>query len=291
MHSYLRSIGFSEIKNKNQMDLLLKDAIHHPTARIMTTISSETSLVQISKDYGHGIGISLIGELDKKGVLNVEHYFPYLVGEHTTKEESIHIEKHSHNESYAGVCDDINVGVSLIFYLNNIADYNRRKWLNQYAKDPTAVKLSGLCTSGKIILDINETFTEKKKNKGSIKNRNQLLAAAKSGDVEAMENLTLDDMDTYTIISKRTKSEDLYSIVKSYFMPYGIETELYSILGTITNVNITENTLSKQEIYNLTIDINNIIINVGISKNDLEGVPEIGRRFKGNIWLQGIVNL
>ena len=37
--------------------------------------------------------------------------------------EIIDIEKHSEKESYAGVCDDPNLGVTLIFYLQNVCDY------------------------------------------------------------------------------------------------------------------------------------------------------------------------
>lgn len=290
MHSYLKSIGFSDIKNKKQIDLVIKNAVTNPTTRTMTTVSSSSSLIQINKEYGEGIGLSVIGEYDNKGFLNVEHYFPYAVGEHVTTEEEISIEKHSSNESYAGVCEDLNVGTSLIFYLQNIADNVRTKWLNHYAKTPTSVKLSGLSTSGTVILDIQETIEDKKRFKGNSNNRNKLIAAARAGDVEAMENLTIDDMDTYTLISKRARSEDIFSIVKTYFMPCGIETEMYSIMGSITDIKEVTNIVSKKIIYNLSVECNNILLNVFISKDDITGEPAIGRRFKGIIWLQGHVN-
>ena len=44
------------------------------------------------------------------------------------------------------------------------------------------------------------------------------MAAAKNGDEEAMESLTIEDMDTYSMISKRVENEDVYSIVDSYFI-------------------------------------------------------------------------
>ncbi len=290
MHSYLKSIGFSDIKNKKQVDLVIKNAVMHPTTRIITTVSSSTSLIQINKEFGDGIGLTIIGEYDSKGFLNVEHYFPYAIGNLATKEEEISIEKHSGNESYAGVCEDLNVGTSLIFYLQNIADHVRSKWLNQYAKPPTSVNLSGLSISGTVILDIQETTEDKKKLKGTSTNRNKLIAAARAGDVDAMENLTLDDMDTYTLISKRARTEDIFSIVKTYFMPCGIETEMYSIMGSILEVKEVTNILSQKIIYNITVECNNIFLNVFISKDDITGEPVVGRRFKGIIWLQGFVN-
>ena len=226
MHSYLRAIGFSNIKTKSQANILIDNAINNPTTRISTTISTNTSLVQISKDFGEGIGISIIGEYDDRDTLHIEHYFPYLIGENVTQEEEIHIEKHSNNESYSGICEDLNIGMSLIFYLYNIADFVRTKWLNQYAKEPTMVKLSALSIKGNVLFDVLEPPTISQTSKNTTNSRTNLIAAARAGDIDALESLTLDDMDTYTIISRRAKKEDILTIVKSYFMPCGIETEL-----------------------------------------------------------------
>ena len=58
-----------------------------------------------------------------------------------------------------------------------------------------------------------------------------LLNAARSGDQTAIETLTLDDIDMYSQVSRRLANEDVFSIVDTYFMPYGIECDLYSIMG------------------------------------------------------------
>ena len=62
-----------------------------------------------------------------------------------------------------------------------------------------------------------------------------LLSAARNGDQEAMESLTLDDIDTYSKVSRRLITEDVFTIVETYFMPYGVECDEYSILGEIIN--------------------------------------------------------
>ena len=49
-------------------------------------------------------------------------------------------------------------------------------------------------------------------------NRNQLIAAARQGDESAIESLTLEDMDTYTSISKKILTEDVFSLVDTYFI-------------------------------------------------------------------------
>ena len=55
-------------------------------------------------------------------------------------------------------------------------------------------------------------------------------------DQSAIETLTLDDIDMYSQVSKRLANEDIFSIVDTYFMPYGIECDLYSIMGEILAV-------------------------------------------------------
>ena len=55
----------------------------------------------------------------------------------------------------------------------------------------------------------------------SFQNRTNLIAAARNGDEEAMESLTMEDMDTYSMISQRIVTDDVLTIVDSYFMPYG----------------------------------------------------------------------
>ena len=52
--------------------------------------------------------------------------------------------------------------------------------------------------------------------------RNRLIQAARGGDEEAIESLTLEDMDTYTTISRRIQKMDVFSLVDTYFMPYGV---------------------------------------------------------------------
>ena len=124
----------------------------------------------------------------------------------------------------------------------------------------------------------------------SSKDRQNLIAKAKSGDMDALENLTICDMDMYSLVTKRIKDEDLLTVVETYFMPYGIDNEHYSILGIIQNVEQIINDFSGEMVYNLSILCNDILLNVAINAMDLEGEPRIGRRFKGIIWLQGQVD-
>ena len=119
------------------------------------------------------------------------------------------------------------------------------------------------------------------------KKRSNLIAAARNGDEEAMESLTMDDMDTYSMISQRIVTDDVFSIVDSYFMPYGIECDQYNVMGEILEVMKFKNILTGEDICQLTVESNDVQFDICINCKDLLGEPEAGRRFKGIIWLQG----
>lgn len=118
-----------------------------------------------------------------------------------------------------------------------------------------------------------------------------MIAAAREGDQEAIDNLALEDIDLYASISRRAKTEDVLSIVDSYFIPYGISCDEYSVMGSIINYEEAFNQHTGEALYLLTIDCNDLIFDVCINKKDLLGEPGTGRRFKGNIWLQGNIEL
>lgn len=269
------------------MDELIDQALQAPTSRIITPIGANTSLMQINKEFGKNIGITVIGEYDDADIFHVEHTFPYFHGNSSTREDSIQIEQYSSKEAYAGVCEDMNLSMTLIFYLQNIADYVGTMWSNTFSKKLTTVSLSALSNKGKILFQIEKNEKQIRKERALKKNRNQLLAQARAGDTDAMESLTLEDMNMYNTLTKRIKHEDIYTIVDSYFMPYGIENDHYSILGTILHVDETVNEITKEELYLLDLECNDTNLSVCINKMDLIGEPAVGRRFKGTIWLQG----
>lgn len=292
MHKYLRAIGFGQIKNRKQLQLLITDCIRTAKQRDYITLSEQEDFIfmECCKEFCEGMGIAVRGEFDENNNYIYDYYFPYLRGNYVSSEEDVSIERHAEKESYAGICDDLRIGVSLIFYFQNVISYLKYKERKQLPVKGTTLNLSALSCQGTVIMPIIKNEKEMKKVKQVSRNRNHLIAAARKGDEEAIENLTLEDMDTYTAISKKIRKEDVFSIVDTYFMPYGVECDQYSILGEIVECSLIRNKLSQEEIFLMTISCNDVVFDLCINREDIYGEPAVGRRFKGNIWMQGYIN-
>ena len=154
----------------------------------------------------------------------------------------------------------------------------------------TTLTLSGLSVNGTVLMPIYKDEEQIQRVKQESVTRRNLMVAARKGDEEAIETLTLEDMDMYTNISKRIRKEDVLSLVDTYFMPYGVECDQYAILGEIQAVRTAANQITGEQIYVLTICCNELTFDVAINIIDLFGEPEVGRRFRGVIWLQGNIN-
>lgn len=153
-----------------------------------------------------------------------------------------------------------------------------------------SVTLSALSNAGMILLPVLKDKEQEKQQKEDVKNRMKLITAAKTGDPDAIENLTLEDIDTYSKVSRRLIKEDILSIVDTTIMPYGIECDKYSIIGTIMELTTIENEATKEELYIMNLEVNDLRFDLCVPVSRVMGEPAVGRRYKGNIWMQGKIN-
>lgn len=290
MHKFLRTIGFSNIKKKD-LEIILDEVMKQPEFMRVTRDSRGNEFAELAKTYGNNIGIMIRGSYDEQDEFHMDYYFPYVVSDTVSTLEQIDIEKHAEKESYAGVCDEIRLGVTLIFYLQNVADFLSEHRMNIHVDNLHGALLSGLSVDGKILLPIQDRVLEKQTANNKSEKRQKLIAEAREGNEEAIENLSIEDLDTYSQISKRIRKEDVLSIVSTTFMPYGIESDQYSILGEIKEIEEIENSITKEIIYSMEVECNDMNFKVTINQKDLLGEPAVGRRFKGSIWMQGTVCL
>lgn len=290
MHKFMRAIGFSNFESRKKLQELLADVVINSDRRSIATNQENVLLGEFCKDFAEGIGVAVCGEFDDAERFTYEYYYPYLQGSGITSKEDITVERHADKESYAGVCDDMKVGISLIFYLKNKLPYVKAQAMNKLPIQGTTLTLSALSTSGVVMLPIQKDKEQMERVRQASATRNSLMAAARKGDEDAIETLTLEDMDMYTAISKRIQKEDVFSLVDTYFMPYGVECDQYSVLGEIVGMRTAVNKVTGEQIHILTMYCNELSFDVCINKADLYGEPQVGRRFKGIIWLQGQIN-
>ena len=289
MHRYLRAVGFSNIQKREEMEALAHFACECYQTEETAVNAEGEDYSERRKEFAEHMGLLVRGTYDDNDNYWMDYCIPYFTGNVERVYEDLEIERHAEKEAYSGLCDDINLGASLIFYLQNVTEYFNKKRYGRSEKSIARVALSGLSVEGKILLPVYQKMPVLSEIKAS-QERKKMLQAARDGDEDAIENLTLEDMDTYSMISKRIENEDILSIVMSHFMPCGVECDQYNIMGDILNVELRENNQTKEKIYVMTIEANGIILDVCINQQDLVGEPAVGRRFRGIIWLQGLVH-
>ena len=153
MHKFLRTIGFSDIRKKD-LEMILQEIIDRPEMMKITKDSEGNEFAELSRSFASNVGITVRGTYRDDDSFEMDYYYPYVLGTSVTTQEQIEIEKHAEKESYAGVCDELNLGVTLIFYLQNVVDFLAVKGSKKYMKLEEGVILGALSTEGKILLPI-----------------------------------------------------------------------------------------------------------------------------------------
>lgn len=290
MHKYLKSIGFRKITSEREWNKILQKVEDDFTEYERIALEEGLDYCELRKEFGQRIGVSSFGQIDEEDRYLREYYVPYFRGSGITTCADVLVDRRSDLESYIGICEDVRIGSTLIFHLQNGLEYMAESDRGLFANQSTSVTLSGLANEGMVLLPVMKSKEQKEDWKEEQLNRNRLIDAARDGDAEAMESLTMDDIDTYTEVSVRLRTEDIYTIVDTYFMPYGAECDKYAILGEIVNMSIITNSLTEECIYIFTLDVNGMEFDVSIPYDSVIGEPEVGRRLKTDIWLQGYIN-
>lgn len=290
MHQYLQAIGFGKLQNKKELKEILNQVEESYTHQIIVSYNASADFCELQKEYGQNMGITICGELDDEDRFDADYYFPYFEGSGISTLTDVIVERQIEKNQYIGICEDPKVGISLIFCVQNGVEYMKEKQFGFLSGENTSITFSGLALSGTILLPVRKSEKQIKSQIEELNNRKNLISAARSGNQIAMETLTLDDIDTYSKVSRRLVNEDVFSIVDTYFMPYGVECDLYSIMGEILAIRERENYLTKEKVYQMKLNVNELELDICVPKNKVFGEPEIGRRFKGTIWLQGYIN-
>ena len=290
MHQYLKAIGFENIQTRKDLKKLLKDVEENFTHQTIVSYRPGEDFFEFQKEFGQDVGITLCGELDDEEHFEAAYYFPYFEGRGVTTYAEIDVQRKIEKEQYVGLCEDSKIGISLIFTLQNGVEYMREKQAGLTKDVQTSVTFSGLAQDGMILLPVNKNEQQILNEKRASDTRRELMNAARKGDQAAIETLTFDDMDLYSKVSKRLANEDVFSSVDTYFMPFGAECDMYSIMGEILAVRERINRMTGVRLYQMRLNVNELTFDICVPADSVMGEPEIGRRFKGTIWLQGYIN-
>lgn len=290
MHAYLPAIGFGQIKKKSQLQQLLSSVQSFPDQVRTIRLDEESSLVVYTKEVAPNIGMMICGEEDMQGRFQMEYYAPYINSDVCSSQAECSIERKSAREAYDGVCDDARLGLNLIFAVNNFMEYRKYQVLQGFYPTVTGVCLSALCIQGKILLPILKRPETARLARKKEQGRQKLIEAAREGSQEAIDSLTIDDMNLSNKVGRLLNSCDIYTMVESSIMPCGMECDRYTIIGEIMSVVLLVNEISKEPLCQMDVMCNNINIRVLVNRAGLMGEPMVGRRFKGDIWLQGMAN-
>lgn len=157
IHTFLKSIGFSELYQNKELYQLVGDIIRNPDERAMDQDTCGNEIACFTKYVENDMGICVCGSLLEENQFQMEYYFPFFRGSGITTMEPVEIERHASSESFFGICDELKMGIPLIFFVNNVADVFREYRHNRQCSLSNNTVLSALACNGKILLPIMKT--------------------------------------------------------------------------------------------------------------------------------------
>ncbi len=116
-----------------------------------------------------------------------------------------------------------------------------------------------------------------------------IIQLMKDGDEEAKQRLEAEEKELDQQLKERLYQEDFLTIMSRYFIPVTLQDAVYAVLGEIVDIKERENSKTNELMYDFTLNVNDVLMDVVISKKQLVGMPSIGMRFMGTCWLQGKV--
>ena len=316
MNTYLRAIGFSKIEDTEELNEFFSKNLEEKYL-----VANVTGGDRIVGQYNIGVtqnaGLAFIGEHPEREHVVCDYYFPYAMSHTPFAIDECLVRRYRDRDAYLGIVDDAPLGFSLVFYLTNPVLYNSfvKSGKEYFVKN---IYLAGLSIDGVIILPLenddeskdvtNDVLTDNydastqydDPDDVSIEEKKDNYINFNSDDIKLdMINHPLNDkefakrkMEQLDLLLDnllvRSQKEDLFSIVHTTISPAdSLECDEYDIIGDIISCTQKVNVWTDEVIWDLKIKALDIIINVFINAEDLTGEPKVGRRFKGQIWLQG----
>lgn len=284
---YITALGFSAYNTKEKAEKLVTEIIAEPNTRYISNYKTDEIRVEYYKEYGKNFGLVVRGALSETEELTIYSLIPYALGQEITDTHEIDVIKGDKTDTYNAYCEESRSGTPVSFFLQNVIDYLEIE--DQEDVYIEGVRLVAFSVEGTVILPIDKDETDLLLEEEEDVFREELLEKARRGDEEAIMILEEEAIESSEILQERLKDEDLLSILEGFFVPAEDSDDIYSLLGTIEDVNEYKNKLTHEEVFVLNIKCMSLLIEVYINKKDIVGIPSVGMRFKGTSWVHGTI--
>ena len=291
MHKFLKAAGFGRLLTEMDVhEFLKREVIKAENIYTILENSDGSTETEYILHAAENLGIACTAISFPDGGEEIEYYYPFFCSREFCSEENCALERHTNTETFAGLIDEYKLGISLIFYIQFSLLYKKYLRLNPPA-DFKGTALTAFANEGVVLLPVTKTGESEEAFAVRKNEEERLLEAAMQGDQDAIETLTASDISLYNEAAHRIQTEDLYSVVEQSLMPSGIECDQYSVIGEITDVEETKNSITGEELWLLSLLCNEVSFRLCMRKEDLTGEPLCGRRLKARIWLLGTLDM
>lgn len=289
MESPIKAIGFSALGEQYSVEDLVSEILDNPTSQAAIKADSERIIAEYTKEIADNTYLMVRVTVDKdlkESKIEVESCEPYVVSANNIDVVDVDVESLEDEVTYYGICEDVNTGMQIIFWLQNLVEYLGAIKSKKTCKQ---INVVALAVEGTIILPVEKDEDDamiEREEREKIKNILQLM---KEGDEEARQQLEEEEKALDKQLKQRLKEEDFLTIMSGYFIPTTLEDATYAVLGEIRKMDKRKNTKTQEDMYVFTLSVNDMPLEVVINSKDLVGMPTIGMRFMGTCWIQGKV--
>lgn len=288
MNKYMSAAGLAGLDQNDYEDLyriVEKDPDLYIEASYIEGKEYDERLIELTKYIAPNIGITLRGFLDRDDQFIRQLAFPVIKINEPVSKKYKRISPLKNEPAALTRSDFPTLGCSLYSYVQNLYEVSDGEELSSLTNATwKGIGISALSSAGMILLPMGKS--ENKELRAIEGKRNRLKKEIFNGNDDAYEQLTLTEMQIYTTIDKRVKKNGIYGVISTTLMPRGVEEDMYYCIGQIEEISSSKIPLTEQIVYHFLLSCCGIRFCVSINKDTLIGEPEVGRRFKGIVWMQ-----
>ena len=282
MNLFLRAVGLGKIKNRIQLNRLIRQIVTNPDEQYTLNKNTNALHVEYYKKFGMDFGLVARGTMTDANKVVIEHCRPYCFSPGYL--ECAYMETEYRKGEYFVLGEDEQTGNEWVFQLQNVLRFlNEDKVLPK----PASVNIAGLCASGTVVLPVEKDEYGLRLRAEEDREYRDLVRKARNGDETAHALLTIREEETTSMMRERLLQEDFLTVVEGFMLPNEKSGAAYSILGDIISVLPRKNIVTEETVYQLCLDVTGTKLAVYINAEDLVGMPLNGMRFMGSCCLQG----